>query len=316
MAGRQRKSDVDTETAILVVEQEKLLEDGPRQQQEERDRLIAQTHQMIGQIKAADMLGKFANVSSLVWLRQMKESKVYRDLPGFKTWEDFCNYIGLSRQKVDLDLQNLATFGEEFLLTVSSLSVGYRDLRKLRHLTHDGSIMIDAEAIEVGGERVPLAPEYKEDLQALIERVLDEKNKALADANKANDRLLEEKGKTIQARDKEIEELKVKAAAKKMTLNEAGFLQAMNRLRLCFDDDYMPEVNPETAMADLPEVTPRMRAALISTIDYMKMEISATYDAAINLYGNPALIPELDAEINAFVSDYEAWATKIPKVDA
>jgi hypothetical protein len=123
---------------------------------------------MVGQIRAADAFGKFANVSSLVWLQQVKETKIYKDLPDLGTWENFCNYVGLSRQKVDLDLQNLATFGEEFLLTVSSLSVGYRDLRKLRQLSIEGAVVVGSDAVEIGGERIPLNADHKEDLQAAI----------------------------------------------------------------------------------------------------------------------------------------------------
>ncbi|HEY3309876.1 MAG TPA: hypothetical protein VGJ93_15600 [Desulfuromonadaceae bacterium] len=311
MAVKSKKRDENSEVALLVVEQGKLLEDNPRRQQEERDRLIAHTHQMIGQIKAADMFGKFANVSSLIWLQQVKESKIYRDLPGLGTWEDFCKYIGLSRQKVDLDLQNLATFGEDFLLTVSGLSVGYRDLRKLRQLTHDGELIIDAEAIEIGGERVLLAPEYKEDLQTLIERVIDEKNKALEDAQatvKAKERCLGEKEKEIQKLHKELSKLEDKAAVKEMTAEEDAFLQKMKNLQMGFEG-YMLKADPDAAMNGITEITPRMRAALISNLHYMRMLILAAYDTAVMTYGNPATNPEI-------LEEYEAWEKQQLAVEA
>lgn len=312
MAGKPRRRDVDTEAALLVTEQEKLLDDSRHRQQEERERLIAHTHQMIGQIKAADMFGKFANVSSLVWLQQVKESKIYRDLSGGGTWDDFCKNIGLSRQKVDLDLQNLATFGEEFLLTVSGLSVGYRDLRKLRQLTHDGAIVIDAEAVEVGGERVPLTPEHKEDLQALIERVIDEKDKALNETQatlKAKDRRLEDKEKEIQKLHKELTKLEDRAAAREMTAEEDAFLKKMMALRIGFDG-YMLKADPDAAMSGVTDITPRIRAALISTIHYMKMQVLAAYDTAVMTYGNPAINPEIAEECETFEQEYEAWVTQ------
>ena len=318
MSNKRLKNDVDTETALLVIDQEKLLENSPRRQQEERDRLIAHTHQMIGQIKAADMFGKFANVSSLVWLQQVKESKIYRDLSGLGTWEDFCKYIGLSRQKVDLDLQNLATFGEEFLLTVSDLSVGYRDLRKLRQLTLDGELVIDAEAIEIGGERVLLSPEHKEDLQALIEHVIDKKNKALEGAQatvKAKERCLGEKEKEIQKLHKELSKLEDKAAARGMTAEEDAFLKQMMSLRLRFDG-YMQEGDPDAAMTGLTDITPRMRAALISNLHYMKMQMLAAYDTAIMTYGNPAINPEVAEECAAWENEYEAWTNQQQTIEA
>lgn len=188
--------DVETLRAEREIEQARQTE------QTEREQLIAKTHQMIGQIRAADMFGKFANVSSLVWLQQVKESKIYKDLPNVGTWEKFCNSIGLSRQKVDLDLQNLATFGEEFLLTVSSLSVGYRELRKLRQLSHDGVVRIEDDAITIGDETIPIDPDHADDLHAAIEKII-EQNTALGARverlEKQKDEVVKEETKGLKA---------------------------------------------------------------------------------------------------------------------
>lgn len=74
---------------------------------------------------------KTANRQQFNDSKKIKESGVYKELPNIKTWENYCKSVGFSRQKVDLDLQNLATFGEEFLLTVSSFGLGYRELWSL-----------------------------------------------------------------------------------------------------------------------------------------------------------------------------------------
>lgn len=309
MAGKQRRSDVDTEAALLVIEQEKLLEDSPRRRQEERERLIAHAHEMIGRIQGLEMVEKLATVSTLIWLKDMKESKLYRDLPNIGTWEEFCRYLKKDRRTVDEDIQNLNAFGEDFLETVASLRVGYRDLRRLRQLTHDGELVIDAEAIEIGGERVLLGPEYKEDLQALIERVIDEKNKALDDVQatvKAKERCLGEKEKEIQKLHKDLSKLEDKAAARGMTAEEDAFLTQMMSLRLRFDG-YMQEGDPDAAMIGLADITPRMRAALISNLHYMKMQLLAAYDTAVMTYGNPTINPEVAEECEAFEQEYEAW---------
>lgn len=317
MAGKQKRSDVDTEAALLMEGQEKLVDDSRRQQQEERERMIAECNRAIGRVQTANMFEKFASVSSLVWLKEVKDSKIYRDIPGVGTWENFCDSVGMSRQKVDLDLQNLEVLGEDFLLTCRGLSVGYRDLRKLRQLTHDGELVIDSEAIEIGGERVLLAPEYKEDLQSLIERVIDEKNKAIQDSQatvKAKERCLGEKEKEIQKLHKDLSKLEDKAAAKGMTAEEDAFLKQMMSLRLRFDG-YMMEGDPDAAMTGLADITPRMRAALISNLHYMKMQMLAAYDTAVMTYGNPAINPEVAEECDAWESEYEAW-TKQQAIEA
>lgn len=48
------------------------------------------------------------------------------------TWEDFCTAHGYSRRKIDEDLQNLASFGGDFLELQDKLGLGYRELRLLR----------------------------------------------------------------------------------------------------------------------------------------------------------------------------------------
>lgn len=166
-----------TEIEISTLQAEREADDLRSEQQREREGLIAQTHEMIGRIQGFKAISEFADVGRLVWLKQMKESKIYRDLPNVGTWDKFCNYIGLSRQKVDEDLTNLAAFGDKFLTTVGSFSLGYRELRKLRQLTSDGSIVIEAECIQIGEEKIPINEDHAEDLQVAIERVLEEKQK-------------------------------------------------------------------------------------------------------------------------------------------
>ncbi|MDD2853859.1 MAG: hypothetical protein PHY09_18380, partial [Desulfuromonadaceae bacterium] len=82
-----------------------------------REKRIAEAHEVIGRVQALSFIEKVTTVSSLVQLNKIKESKVYRDLPNIGTWEKYCDYLGWSRQKVDEDLRNLVTFGEGFLTT-------------------------------------------------------------------------------------------------------------------------------------------------------------------------------------------------------
>lgn len=48
------------------------------------------------------------------------------------TWEDFCTAHGYSHKKINEDLQNLTTFGGDFLELQDKLGLGYRELRLLR----------------------------------------------------------------------------------------------------------------------------------------------------------------------------------------
>lgn len=107
-------------------------------------------NQLLGQTQMARSFARFADVVSLTKLKQIKESKLYRALAGKKwvdqdgneiadvgTFDGFCQALGLSRSKVDEDLNNLAAFGEDALKQLSAIGVGYRELRQYRRLPDD-----------------------------------------------------------------------------------------------------------------------------------------------------------------------------------
>ena len=185
-------------------------------EQAEREARIAEAHEVAGRVQAFNFVGKVLTVGSLVQLKNIKESKAYADLPNIGTWESYCKYLGLSRQKVDEDLGNLADFGEQFLLTVGTFSLGYRELRKLRKLTHDGSVQIEDNIITIGDESIPIDKEHTEDLHAAIEKIL-ENNTALTQRvtklEKHKDALVKEETKGLVMEKKalleQVERLKV-----------------------------------------------------------------------------------------------------------
>lgn len=150
-------------------------------QQTEREKALAQYHQAVGQIKTANMFAEFATVSSLIWIQQMQQTKAYKE---FGTWENFCKSIGFTRQHIEDQLKNLSAFGEKFTQTVCGLGVGYRDLRKLRQLTNEGVVQFDAEAMIIAGERIPLNSEHSDELQAAIEKIIEEKDAIRARVDK------------------------------------------------------------------------------------------------------------------------------------
>lgn len=191
---------------------------------------------------------------------------------------------------MELDLENLATFGEEFLLTVSGLSVGYRDLRKLRQLSHDGAVIIDAEYMVIGEERIPLDADHKEDLQAAIETIIEQqaamKNEVEAQ-KKAFDRVQADTRKSMTKLQKDLDKFTQQAEAKGLTPEEDAYLQKCENARITingFLDQFDPQYNP------LPnDATPRMRAAHMQTLAWFQRCIRAAYDTAADLYGDPEM---------------------------
>ncbi len=300
MSRKGMESEVDTVNSIASIAREQA--DLEIAELKSKQAMIAQCHEMIGQVKTARLFQKFADVSSLVWLKQVKDSKVYRDVPNVETWDNFCEIVGLSRQHIDEQLRNINAFGEEFMLTCQQFSVGYRDLRKLRQLTHDGVLVIDAEAVEIGGERILLDSDHREDLQAAIETIIEEQAKTKAEVvaqKKAFDRVQTATHKEVQKLQQQVDKLEGRAAVKGMTGEEDGYLNKVFTLRVGFDG-YMLKM--ESAFEELAnrDHTPREAAALISTLDYMRMTANAWQDRAVMDIGGPGLNPQV-------MEEFEQW---------
>ncbi|MCU4378251.1 hypothetical protein [Acinetobacter haemolyticus] len=117
-----------------------------------------QLSEKLGAIKATAFIKKLVTVTEIKLLAEIKETKQYKGLKlvdhtgklvTVTTFEDFCQHLGMSREKVDQDILNLSTFGEDFLETSQRMGLGYRDLRKLRKLPEsDREVLINGEAVK------------------------------------------------------------------------------------------------------------------------------------------------------------------------
>lgn len=279
--------DVDSEAALEMVEVVQSREQSMQQEQLDREQRIAECHQFIGRIQAVGMVEKLATVSSLMWLKDVKNSKLYRDLPGIETWDKFCESLGKSRRLIDEQLLNLEILGGEFLETVSSLRVGYREMKKLRQLTSAGTVTIDEAEIVINGERIPFTPEHKDELQTALECVIETNAKIIADKEatiKAKDKVLKSKSELIERQAKELGQLEDSAAFNGMTPLEEKIIQDCDNARTTIDGfllKFDPDHNP------LPDdATPRMMAAYMGTLAYFRRAIIGACDSAGERYGD------------------------------
>ena len=267
----KQNMDDATEAAEQVIQMERLQEVAVETEQKTREKLIAQCHEHIGRIQGFELIKNFTTVGSLVWLKQVKESKVYRDVPGIGSWDKFCDSIGLSRSKVDEDLLNLATFGESFLANVGAFSLGYRDLKKLRQLTHDGALSVEGKTVVIGGESIPLDNNHSEELQIAFDNLLDEKNRQLDEAKatlKAKDRIIDSKEQVINKQEREIAKHENRAEKQGMKPGEEAFLAEIENDRVVVDGILRKyEVDPDRLRDDL---TPRMKAATLEFLGYIR----------------------------------------------
>ncbi|WP_121773843.1 hypothetical protein [Acinetobacter bereziniae] len=144
-----------------------------------------QLSEKLGAIKATNFIKKLVTVTEIKLLADVKQSKQYKGLKvvddngkvvTVTTWAEFCQQLGMSCEKVDQDLLNLSTFGEDFLETSQRMGLGYRDLRKLRKLDEaDRAVIINGESVKA---------EDRESLIDLIEEMSAKHAKEKGELNK------------------------------------------------------------------------------------------------------------------------------------
>lgn len=274
MAGKKQLDDY-SDIAVTIVQEEANMERLKRRQKE----TLARVNQYIGRIQATEMVSRMATVSKAMWLKEMKESRDYLsvgdDENGVKDWESFCNHLGISRRKADEDILNLTALGEECLETCSRIGVGYRELRKLRQLTHDGTITLDTNTIEIGGELIPLTLEHKDDLQAALDRAIEEKNRIINEQEKTiriKERRSEDKEKKIQSLVEDIDRLEVRARTKGISPEEDALQQKIEAFRIQFEGLFVELSALAEAVCTNP--TPAVVANFISLMDNSRMRFS------------------------------------------
>lgn len=171
-------------------------------QQEDREALIAEASRLTGRVEAFNFISKLTTVGSLMIIKKIKESGVYKELPNIKTWADYCKSIGFSVNKIDEDLLNLNTFGENLLTTVGDFSLGYKDLRELRKQVKSGSLEIKDESVVIDGEVIPL--DDKDELRDALDTLLKSKYKEIEE----KDKKIKDQSESIEIKNNEIARLR------------------------------------------------------------------------------------------------------------
>ncbi|WJV52397.1 hypothetical protein PCO85_14265 [Prodigiosinella aquatilis] len=215
---------------------------------DERDLL----NQLLGQAQMADAFEQFSRTVRTSKLAFVKENKLYRNLKGKKTpngsefsgtWDEFCNVLGISVDKADLDIANLTAFGEEALDSMSRMGIGYRELRQFRRLPDDQkSALIEVAKegdktalLELAEEMIAKHTKEKEDLKTDLEisrQTLAEKKDEI---NALKDQTDELKARLTRRATTETPDEEGQALETEATGFKSGVLSALINLKCGFE---------------------------------------------------------------------------------
>ena len=266
----------------------------------EREQAVSMLAEYAGRIKSTIFAEAQSKFFQLIFLKEVKDKKEYREKLGM-TWEQFCESLGMNRRTVDVQLQDIKAFKTEFLAAFAKILD--TDFNKIKYLGEEvlaGSCQLQDNAIVYQGEQIPLTPDHKEDIVALLDRLeesyksqLSEKDSALV----AKERIIQDKAKHIGKQEKEIERLE-KQAAEYAPKDSEEFKRKMGEIKGIFSglmgqlDSYGKINRAEIAASNIK------RVEYLGVFEYMKKMIAVEFDEQVNRFGNLSMYPELGIDQN------------------
>ncbi len=207
----EAESDIDTRNNEAV--EFKVLQMKLRDKEElEEKEAIAYTCTMLGRIQSAAFNERQQRLMKLIWLKQVKDGRIYKKMRGLDTWVKFCEACGESWRTIDNNLQELSVFADEFLTETVKLGWTPSEVKRLsRAVLADNTElteMVNSDAITIDGKTLPFDADHKDEIMELVADVLDRTRK---EAKKVGQELAEaEKEHAAELKDyrKQIKGLK------------------------------------------------------------------------------------------------------------
>lgn len=285
--------DVDVEAAEEIYRHGK--EDGERIK-EEAERMMVEASEMVedakafGAIQMIDYHDKHNKLLRYAMFYKVKQDKAYKKSGA--TWDQFCESLGETSRNVNRILDDMGPIYDEFSDKMSDLlGVKFNKLRYLGRSKSDNlSDFKDGELV-VGDTKIPLKPENKDDIEALIDemrashkKAVQEKEDEIGALRKMNDT----KRGELEKLNKKLAKIERTAEEKGFAPGEEEYLDAISKFRQTFDG-FMLRIDPRNKAAVPEDATPRMMAAYLTTIDYMRRQIFLMHAGATEVYGEPEL---------------------------
>lgn len=263
---------------------------------EHGERMMADAQASIGLERAMGFLDKTRmddSYNKLLYhltMFRIREEKLYR--PAFKTWDEFCDANGYLKRTVDRYLADLRPLLEEFQDNFSQIfTMPFSKIRYLGKQLGTKVSQIEDGEIVFGDTRIPLKPENKPDIEALIDEMKSSSKKAidaleseLGALRKMNDN----KRGQIETLEKRIAKIEARAEEEGYEPGEDVYLDKISKIRTAFHG-YGIWIDPENRKTVPEDATPRMKAAYLELLGYMRRTVCAAYDQAVLLYGDPDL---------------------------
>jgi hypothetical protein len=291
MKNRKGLKDAESVAAMEMVVFEQRSEEMSKLSLKKRETAVAQVFRMAGRVEMAALMEAQGTAMKLLYMKQVKDGKAYRE--EFEmTWQQFCDMVGEDRRRIDEQLVDLKPFTAALL--TKFVSATGMELHKFKYLGREisaDSAKIKGNFLVYDGQEIALTPENKDEIQSVLEKIESaykedlEKTKEDLSTQK---RLVKQKQTLLDKNDKDLAKWEKRAEGRGLSPEEDAFEQQVENLRIAFDG-YISRVQPdqieELQAAEGKTITPRMRAMYLTTLSYMRMQIVAAHDTAVEQYG-------------------------------
>ena len=161
--------------------------------------------EMIGQMKAHNLTGRFCHVLMVRLLASIKEGKAYKPISG--TWDAFCRGIGISRAHADEWITNYHVLGQQLLQAAEKLTLPVRTLRAMRALPPEARPLVDEDCIVFGAgdeeRRISIEGGNQQEIQLEIEKL----QQSVDETRRVSEKTSRDLGREKTALNKQVDEL-------------------------------------------------------------------------------------------------------------
>ncbi|MHB8772991.1 MAG: hypothetical protein ACYC7J_18505 [Syntrophales bacterium] len=252
-AGKRLKSNMEAAESMEATR--RAIAQNAATAQQEKEEAIANVYEMAGKIKATNFQKAQSNFFGLLMLKQVKDSKSYRERFGM-SWEKFCDHVGVNRRWVDEQLADLKPFKTEFLEAFLQFSgVPVSKIKYLAESITEGNSAFSEKGITYNGEVIPIDADHGDEIRAYIETLEEDhrkKTEELEATLSAAKKVSASKEKVINTLERDLKRLAKRVDLSDLTDEEQDAINLLSQVQMNFMmgiSDVKKQIEPHKAPA-------------------------------------------------------------------
>lgn len=295
-----RAHDAEAETATQIYQVAKAeAETQLAAMRDEMDAVRVES-QAAGALQAIETTIAFQEFLKAITLNRIKQSKEYKK--GGMTWLEFCDSLGMVSRTVDMMLADMRPVVDRFSENISGFcGMPFSKIRLLGRQLSENISEIKNNCLVYGDESIPLTPEHRDDIQALIDRISEETREKIDDAQaqlSAKDKVLKSKQELLNKQERELRKFEKQAQARNLAPEEAAILGKIDELGISLNGYCLGVENVFVALNENP--FPSAVASFVTLLDNIKARVSAMRESAVTGLAPAGMFPD------------EEWTPSVP----